>query len=98
MAHLVEQSLPIPEVRGSNPVIDNKLYSTCTLNCIEETKIKVKEAGNGHYLKITFNTIDLPHFSDRSIEDRAPGTNVDVVISSGVQRQRRESVTLGPAP
>ena len=43
VAQLVERSLPIPEVRGSNPVI-SKIYWTfvyCQL-CIEKTKIKKK--------------------------------------------------------
>ena len=41
-----------PEVRGSNPVID-KIYIKhfyCQL-CIEKTKIKKKEAGNGPFFK-----------------------------------------------
>ena len=48
MAQLVEQSLAIPEVRGSNPVI-GKIYieHLFPVNCIEKTKIKKKEAGNG---------------------------------------------------
>ena len=43
VAQLVERSLPIPEVRGSNPVI-GKIYWTfvyCQL-CIEKTKNKEK--------------------------------------------------------
>ena len=47
VAQLVERSLPISEVRGSNPVIGKNLYRTFTVNCIEKTKIKKKEAGNG---------------------------------------------------
>ena len=48
VAQLVEQSLPIPEVQGSNPVI-GKIYieHLLTVNCIEKTEIKKKEAGNG---------------------------------------------------
>ena len=51
VAQLVEQSLAIPEVRGSNPVI-GKIYieHLFTVNCIEKTKIKKKEAGNGPFL------------------------------------------------
>ena len=33
VVQLVERSLPIPEVRGSNPVID-KLYFTCILSIV----------------------------------------------------------------
>ena len=54
MAQLVERSLPIPEVRGSNPVISKNLYRTFTVNCIEKTKIKKKRPGIAHFL-----TIDL---------------------------------------
>ena len=50
VAQLVERSLPTPEIRGSNPVIGKLLYRTfnclSTVNCIEKTKIKKKEAGN----------------------------------------------------
>ena len=51
VAQLVEQSLSIPEVSGSTPVI-GKIYiehlflNFCIINCIEKTEIK-KEAGNG---------------------------------------------------
>ena len=43
VAQLVEQSLLIPEVRGSNPVIGKKLltFVYCQL-CIEKTNIKKK--------------------------------------------------------
>ena len=41
VAQLVEQLLPIPEVCGSNPVI-NKIFieHMFAVNCIEKTKIK----------------------------------------------------------
>ena len=43
MAQLVERSLPMPEVRGSNPVIGkNLLISKICQLCIENTKIKKK--------------------------------------------------------
>ena len=48
MAQLVERLLPIPEVRGSNPVIDKKLYRTVIVNCIDKTKIKKKRPGMAH--------------------------------------------------
>ena len=49
VAQLAEQSLPIPEVRGSNLVIGKNVYieHLFTVNCIEKTKIKEKEAVNG---------------------------------------------------
>ena len=52
MAQLVERSLPIPEVRSSNPVIGKNLFilNICLL-CIEKTKIKKKEAVDGPFLK-----------------------------------------------
>ena len=51
VAQLVEQSLPIPEVPGSNPVISNILYWTFTIKCIEKTKIKKMRPGMAHFLK-----------------------------------------------
>ena len=58
MAQLVERSLPTPEIRGSNPVIGKLLYRTfnclSTVNCIEKTKIKKKEVGNGPFKKTSF--------------------------------------------
>ena len=51
VAQLVEQSLLIPEVRGSNPVIGKNLYRTFTVNCIEKTKIKKKRPGMTHFKK-----------------------------------------------
>ena len=44
VAQLVQQSHPIPEIRGLNPDIGKILSTYCT---IEKTKIKKKEAGNG---------------------------------------------------
>ena len=46
MAHLVERSLVIPEVRSLNPVI-GKIYieHLFTVNYIEKTKIKKKRPG-----------------------------------------------------
>ena len=38
VAQLVEWLVPIPEVRGSNPIIGKILYWTFTVNCIENTK------------------------------------------------------------
>ena len=52
MAQLVERLLAILEFRGSNSVI-RKIYieHLFTVNCIEKTKIKKKEAGNGPFKK-----------------------------------------------
>ena len=65
VAQLVERSLPIPEVRGSNPVIGKiYLYWTfvyCQL-CIEKTKIKKKEAGFGIGYKLT-SVLKLPFWA-----------------------------------
>ena len=51
MAQLIEWALPIPEVRGSNPVIGKiyifNIYFLSTV--FEKTKIKEKEAGNGPF-------------------------------------------------
>ena len=52
VAQLAERLLLIPEVHGSIPVI-GKIYieHLFTVNCIEKTKIKKKEAGNGPFFK-----------------------------------------------
>ena len=42
-----KQSLPTQEVCGSNPIIVKVLLNILTIKCIEKTKIKKKEAGNG---------------------------------------------------
>ena len=49
VAQLVERPFPIPEVHGSNRVID-KIYieHLFTVNCIEKTKIKKKRPGMAH--------------------------------------------------
>ena len=47
VAQLVEQLLPIQEIRGSFPVIGNIIF----INCIEKTKIKKKEAEIGPFFK-----------------------------------------------
>ena len=52
VAQLVERLLPIPEVYGLNPVFGKNLYWTFTVNCIEKTKIKKKEAENCPFIKI----------------------------------------------
>ena len=51
MAQLVERSPLIIEVRGSNPVIGENLYSTFTVDCFEKTKIMKKNTGIAHFLK-----------------------------------------------
>ena len=57
--HLVERSLPIPKVCGSNPIIGQKLYWTFTVNCIiEKTKIKEKRPGMAHFIKTFFGSND----------------------------------------
>ena len=50
VAQLVDRSLAIPEVRGSNPVI-GKIYieHLFTVNCIAKTKIKKKRPGMAHF-------------------------------------------------
>ena len=51
VAQAVERSIPIPEVRGSNPIMGKNLYLTFTVNCIEKTKIKKKRSGMAHLKK-----------------------------------------------
>ena len=42
VAHLVERSLPLPEVRGSNPVVGKNLFISIehlfTVNCVLERR------------------------------------------------------------
>ena len=45
VAQMVERSLPIPEIRGTNPDIGEILSTNCT---IEETKIKKKKPVMAH--------------------------------------------------
>ena len=55
-AQLVERLLPIPEVRGSNPVIGKNLFilNICLLSTVYwEDENKEKEAGYGPFLKKT---------------------------------------------
>ena len=50
VAQLEERSLPIPEIRGSNPVIGYNIYYHLYLkNCIEKTKIKKKRPGTAQF-------------------------------------------------
>ena len=50
VAQLVERSLPIPEARGLNPVIRKiNIEYLFTVNCMEKTKLKKKEAGSGPF-------------------------------------------------
>ena len=52
VAQLVEHSLPIPEVRGSNPVIEKNYIELFNVNCIEKTKIKKKRPRMAHLKKL----------------------------------------------
>ena len=60
VAPLVERLLPRTEVCGSNPVIRKLyLYYQYTVNCIEKTNIKKKEAGIGPIKKDEFERIEF---------------------------------------
>ena len=48
VAQLVEQLLPTPDIRGSNPDMGKILSTKCTL---EKTKIKKKRPGMSHLQK-----------------------------------------------
>ena len=50
VAQLVEQSLPTPEGRGSNPVIGKNLMLDVYVQQFLKTKIKKKEPGIGPFL------------------------------------------------
>ena len=52
MAQWIEQSLPKPEIHSSYPVIDkifSSKFSFSGIYCLEKTKRKEKEAGNGPF-------------------------------------------------
>ena len=53
MAQLAERSLPIPEDRGSNPVICKILSWTNSLLTVEKTKINKKRPGMAQFLRWT---------------------------------------------
>ena len=53
VAQLVERSIPIPEVHGSNPVVGKNLFisNICLLSTVcWKDENKEKEAGNGPFL------------------------------------------------
>ena len=49
VVQLAEQSLPIPEDPGSNPVIATFIEHLFTVNCCRKDENKEKEAGNGPF-------------------------------------------------
>ena len=59
MAQLVERSLPIADVRGSNPVIGKKINieQLYIVNFVLKRRKKKKEAGNGSFKKILLKGI-----------------------------------------
>ena len=59
VAQLVERSLRIPEVQGSNPVSGKNLYWTFTVNCIEKTKIKKKRLGIAQWTRLCLTSCSL---------------------------------------
>ena len=65
VAQLVQQSLPLSEVHSSNPVI-GKIYIVhlFTVTCIEKTKIKNKEAGNGPFKKSLNYNLQTEQFGE----------------------------------
>ena len=73
VAQLVERSLPLPEVHGSNPVIGKPLYRTfnfCQLHRKDENE--AKEAGNGPFFKI----VTVSHDCQKSFELLVPDCQV----------------------
>ena len=63
VAQLVEQLLPTPDIRGSNPDIGKILSTNCTL---EKTKIKKKRPGMAYLQKsylYAHLVTDLGHYS-----------------------------------
>ena len=71
VVQLVEQWLLTPEGRGSNPVIDNfYIDHLITVNCIEKTKIKKKEAGNGPFFRTMFHISSVVESLLKSIQPK----------------------------
>ena len=63
VAQLVERLLPIPEVRGSDPVIGKKLISN--INCIEKMKLKKKRPGMAIFKKMLLSlSVDFEAYSN----------------------------------
>ena len=70
VAQLVDRSLPIQEVRGSNPVISKKLFilNICLLSTVYwKDENKEKEAGNSQkMLKICFRIVTILNGTKRN--------------------------------
>ena len=66
VAQLVERPLPIPEVRGSNPVI--YMEHLFTVNCVLKRRKEKKknEAGNGPFKKIIHLVQRRPQQTDKN--------------------------------
>ena len=72
VAQLVEWSLPAPEVRGLNPIIDIGRYSTkCNL---EMSKMKEIEVGEAHLKKLNLVSPELSseQLGSDSFEQKSP--------------------------
>ena len=66
MAQLVDRLLPIPEVRGLNPVIGKTLFilNICLLSTVyRKDENKEKEAGNGPFFKKRILNTHSPRIS-----------------------------------
>ena len=77
MVHLVKRLLPIPEVRGSNPVFGKNSYRTFSVNCIEKTKkrpgmahLKNKCFSEFNRRKMYLGDLDSPVDKDDNFVDR----------------------------
>ena len=83
VAQLVEWSLPIPEVRGSNPCYIQKLF---TVKCIEKTKINKR----AHFYKNIFRFLILHFLLKRFITS----TYWTLLYEAWRQRTQNHHVTL----
>ena len=89
VAQLVEQSLPIPEVCGSNPVISKKLFilNICLLSTVYwKDENKQKEAKNGPFFKKNEKQSD-----DFTATDRAKNTCQNKISNFWAFRQTVDS-------
>ncbi len=64
----------------------------------EHKRLKTESSVKFGFLSWAWFVCGAPHLCGRTIQDWPPGADVDVVVRSGIEGQRGESVALCPAP
>ena len=59
VAQLVEQSIPIPEIRGSNPVIGKKTLLNIYCQLYWKDEVKKKRPGMTHFTKSSIHAFSF---------------------------------------